>query len=93
MTGEPGPLVDGFSQKPWGVNYGLWTHPLTPYRRQKEGAEPYSVKPKSARFGYRDWTPVVVGGNQGVLAEPAEPSASHELGAPETFAAPTAADA
>ncbi len=68
MTGETGPLVDGFVQKPWGVNYGLWTHPLTPYRRQKEGSEPYSVKPKSARFGYRDWTPVVVGETHGVLA-------------------------
>jgi CRISPR system Cascade subunit CasA len=72
MTGEIGPLVDGFVQKPWGVNYGLWTHPLTPYRRQKEGAEPYSVKPKSARFGYRDWTPVVVSEAHGVLATPAQ---------------------
>jgi CRISPR system Cascade subunit CasA len=72
MTGETGPVVDGFVQKPWGVNYGLWTHPLTPYRRQKEGSDPYSVKPKSARFGYRDWTPVVVSETHGLLAEPAQ---------------------
>ncbi len=72
MTGEAGPLVDGFMQRPWGVNYGLWCHPATPYRRQKEGAEPYSVKPKSARFGYRDWTPVVVGETDGAIAHPAE---------------------
>jgi CRISPR system Cascade subunit CasA len=72
MTDETGPLVDAFSQKPWGVNYGLWAHPLTPYRRQKEGFEPYSVKPKSARFGYRDWTPVVVGETHGALADPAQ---------------------
>ena len=71
LTDESGALVDAFAQKPWGVNYGVWQHPLTPYRRQKEGAEPYSVKPKSARFGYRDWTPVVVGADDGGLASPA----------------------
>lgn len=72
MTGETGPLVGRFTQRPSGVNYGVWEHPLTPYRRRKEGAEPDSVKPKSARFGYRDWTPVVVGATTGVLATPAE---------------------
>ena len=30
------------------------------------------MKPKSARFGYRDWTPVVVGETEGVIAYPAE---------------------
>ena len=72
MTGETGQVVNGFVQKPWGVNYGVWAHPLTPYRAQKEGAERYSVKPKSGRFGYRDWTPVVVSAAEGVLAFPAE---------------------
>jgi CRISPR system Cascade subunit CasA len=71
MTGEAGPLVEGFVQKPWGMNYGLWTHPATPYRRQKEGSDPYSVKPKSAHFGYRDWTAVVVGETEGAIAHPA----------------------
>jgi CRISPR system Cascade subunit CasA len=71
MMGCHGPLVEGFVQKPWGVNYGIWTHPLTPYRRQKEGAEPYSVKPKSTRFGYRDWTATIVGEESGKLADPA----------------------
>jgi CRISPR system Cascade subunit CasA len=72
MTGVEGALVDAFTQKPWGMNYGPWRHPLTPYRQQKEGAEPYSVKPKSARFGFRDWTTVVVGEKMGVLAHPAK---------------------
>lgn len=72
MTGVEGPLIHAFRQNPWGMNYGLWRHPLTPYRQQKEGAEPYSVKPKSARFGFRDWTAVVVGEKSGVLAHPAE---------------------
>jgi CRISPR system Cascade subunit CasA len=72
MTGEEGPLVTECVQKPWGVNYGLWSHPLTPYRQQKEGAEPYSVKPKSSRFGYRDWVAVTVGEkNESGIASPA----------------------
>lgn len=71
MTGDEGPLVAEWVQKPWGVNYGLWTHPLTPYRRQKEGSEPYSVKPKSNRFGYRDWVAVTVAEEKGALATPA----------------------
>jgi CRISPR system Cascade subunit CasA len=70
LTGEEGPLVSGFVQKPWGPNYGLWQHPLTPYRRQKSEGEPYSVKPKSGRFGYRDWVGVVFGDVTGTLAEP-----------------------
>ncbi len=61
MTGETGPMIGGFVQKPWGPDYGLWLHPLTPHRRQKESEEPYSVKPKSGRFGYRDWVTVTFG--------------------------------
>ncbi len=69
MTDWQGPLVTGFVQKPYGTNYGLWQHPLTPYRRQKEAEEPYSTKPKSGRFGYRDWVAVTVGSKEGKLAE------------------------
>ena len=69
MTDEEGPLVTGFIQKPYGTNYGLWQHPLTPYRRQKEAEEPYSAKPKSGRFGYRDWVAATVGSKDGKLAE------------------------
>ena len=69
MTDEEGPLVTGFIQKPYGANYGMWQHPLTPYRRQKEAGEPYSAKPKSGRFGYRDWVAATVGSKDGKLAE------------------------
>ncbi|MDE2743049.1 MAG: type I-E CRISPR-associated protein Cse1/CasA [Gemmatimonadota bacterium] len=69
MTGMEGSLVTGFIQKKHGVHYGLWQHPLTPYRRQKEAGEPYSAKPKSGRFGYRDWVAVTVGSKEGKLAE------------------------
>lgn len=71
LTGRPGPVATGFVQKPYGLNYGLWQHPLTPYRRQKEGAEPYSAKPKAGRFGYRDWVAASLGDRGSVLRIPA----------------------
>jgi CRISPR system Cascade subunit CasA len=71
MTGENGPRVSGFAQRPWGMNYGQWLHPLTPYRRQKEDTERFSFKPKSGRLGYRDWVAVTVGAKDAVLASPA----------------------
>lgn len=55
--------------RPHGVDYGIWRHPLTPYRRQKELAEPYSAKPKPGPFGYRDWVAAVVGDASGELRE------------------------
>ncbi|WP_170975797.1 type I-E CRISPR-associated protein Cse1/CasA [Rhizobium sp. FY34] len=74
LTGEVGPLVTGFVQKPWGVNYGAWRHPLTPYRQAKETELPYTVKPKSSRFGYRDWVGAAIGRAEKVHAAfPAEP--------------------
>ena len=69
MTGREELLVTGFIQKPYGTKYRLWQHPLTPYRRQKEAGEPYSAKPKSGRFGYRDWVAATVGSKDGKLAE------------------------
>ena len=78
MTGWEGPLVTGFIQNPYGANYGLWQHPLTPYRRQKEAGEPYSAKPKSGRFGYRDWVAATVGSKE-VKGKLAEPSKNIEL--------------
>ena len=46
----------GVLQHPWGTNYGLWRHPLTPYYRQKMGAEPLPVHPRPGMAGYRNWT-------------------------------------
>lgn len=51
----------GFAQKPYGVNYTAWRHPLTPYYRAKEGAEWLPLHPRAGRFGYRDWVGVVIG--------------------------------
>lgn len=72
MTGAVGLVAIGFAQSPWGANYGLWRHPLTPYRRQKAGGEPYSVKPKSTRSGYVNWVAATVGGREGQLSEPSK---------------------
>lgn len=53
--------VTGVVQRPWGTNYAGWEHPLTPYYRQKAGAELLPVHPRAGRFGYRHWL--------GILAE------------------------
>ncbi|MCW1918121.1 type I-E CRISPR-associated protein Cse1/CasA [Rhodobacter sp. KR11] len=53
--------VNGVVQKPWGTNYAFWTHPLTPYYRQKPGTELLPVHPRAGIFGYRHWL--------GILAE------------------------
>lgn len=60
MTSGEEPLVTGFVQKPWGMNYSVWRHPLTPYRQSKDDA-PYTIKPKPVRMSYRDWVGVTVG--------------------------------
>jgi CRISPR system Cascade subunit CasA len=61
MTGQVGPIATGFLQRPSGNNYGVWQHPLTPYRREKPAGELYSMKPKAGRFGYRDWIAATLG--------------------------------
>lgn len=67
---DPQPVI-GVVQKPRGADYGSWRHPMTPYRRQKEADVPYSAKPKSGRFGYRDWVAGVLGDPAGKLQMPA----------------------
>jgi CRISPR system Cascade subunit CasA len=54
-------LISGVVQKPYGTNYAVWMHPLTPYYRQKAGEVPLPVHPRAGTFGYRHWL--------GVLAE------------------------
>lgn len=56
-----GDEVIGFSQKPYGINYGLWRHPLSPY---------YKMKPKDdwiARHPMADF--VLSRDAQGLLIE------------------------
>lgn len=52
-------LVTGVIQRPYGTNYGLWRHSLTPYYRMKAGEESLPVHPRAGLFGYRNWLGVV----------------------------------
>ena len=48
-------IVTGFRTEPWGVSYGVWRHPLSPYYPVK-GGPPLPIHAQSGRIGYRDWT-------------------------------------
>lgn len=59
ITGEIDEVVaTGFVTAPWGVSYGAWIHPLSPYYQVKPG-DPASprlpIHAQSGRIGYRDW--------------------------------------
>ncbi|MCK9554011.1 type I-E CRISPR-associated protein Cse1/CasA, partial [Aquamicrobium sp.] len=47
--------ITGVIQKPYGTNYALWKHPLSPYYRMKPGTEWLPKHPRAGRFGYRNW--------------------------------------
>lgn len=42
-------------QRPYGTNYGLWQHPLSPYYRLKAGAEKLPLHPRAGVASYRHW--------------------------------------
>ena len=52
--------ITGVIQKPWGINYGLWRHPLTPYYALKEGADILPKHPKPGAFAYRNWLGILM---------------------------------
>lgn len=54
-----GEHVTGVIQRPYGTNYAGWIHPLTPYYKQKAGAEWLPLHPRAGQFGYRNWLGVV----------------------------------
>jgi CRISPR system Cascade subunit CasA len=51
---EP-PRVTGVRQRPYGTNYGLWRHPLSPYYQQKAGSEHLPMHPRAGANSYRNW--------------------------------------
>ena len=55
---EAGKVID-VVQKPYGTNYALWKHPLSPHYRQKVGTEWLPKHPRAGRFGYRSWLGIV----------------------------------
>ena len=54
-------LVHGVVQKTYGTNYAGWQHPLSPYYRQKPGAELLPAHPKPGRVSYRNWLGLAFG--------------------------------
>jgi CRISPR system Cascade subunit CasA len=64
-----GIFVDSLETKPFGNNYDLWLHPLSPYRDADNSISFY--KPQNAgMIGYRHWSGIVVE-NQATGVKPA----------------------
>lgn len=61
-----GQAVSGVVQRPYGTNYALWEHPLTPYYRLKPGTELLPVHPRAGLFGYRNWLGIVCESDNGL---------------------------
>lgn len=53
-------VVTGVVQRPYGTNYALWQHPLSPYYRMKAGAELLPRHPASGRLPYRNWIGILL---------------------------------
>ena len=56
-------VVTGFVTKPWGVNYGVWRHPLTPYYKIKTDTLP--VHAPEGRVAYQQWLGLVYADDDG----------------------------
>ena len=69
---EAGGGIAAVVQRPYGTNYALWTHPLTPYYRQKPGTELLPVHPRAGRFGYRHWLGILASARDGDLRQRAQ---------------------
>jgi len=61
-----GAQATGFHQKPQGVKYVGWRHPLSPYYRQKPEGDLLPAHPRPGRFGYRDWVAATAGDDKGL---------------------------
>jgi CRISPR system Cascade subunit CasA len=58
LTGVVDSVVTSkFVAAPWGVNYGVWHHPLTPYYRNMNKTLP--VHAPEGAIGYREWLGLV----------------------------------
>ena len=65
LTGVVDGLVcTGFSAVPWGIHYGVWRHPTTPYYKPKANSNnPLPVHAPEGRLGYRQWLGFVFKGD------------------------------
>ena len=55
-------VATGFRMRHGGVNYGVWDHPLTPYRRFK--ADRLPMHPPEGRVTFQDWVTFSVGSDK-----------------------------
>jgi CRISPR system Cascade subunit CasA len=72
LTGNIDDIVcTGFTTLPWGVNYGIWRHPLTPYYKSKANSNDpdLPVHAPAGRLGYRQWLGLVFQGNKARAAD------------------------
>jgi CRISPR system Cascade subunit CasA len=66
LTGQiDSTIAGGWRQRPWGVKYEHWEHPLSPYDRTKP-TEPYlPVHPQPGGVGYRHWQGLLLNDSSG----------------------------
>jgi CRISPR system Cascade subunit CasA len=72
LTGKIDDIVcTGFTTLPWGVNYGIWRHPTTPYYKPKANSNDpdLPVHAPEGRLGYRQWLGLVFQGNKARAAD------------------------
>jgi CRISPR system Cascade subunit CasA len=56
LTGQPSPrLLVGYRQRPYGVQYDRWIHPLSPYYRTKPTEPWLAVHGGPSGVAWRDW--------------------------------------
>ena len=58
-------MVTGWRQRPNGVRYGNWDHPLSPYYHDAKSGGWFPVHPQPGGIGYRHWVAMAVGGKAG----------------------------
>ena len=57
---EEGGCITAFRQRPNGTNYASWTHPLTPYYKQRGSDAWLPRHPRAGQFAWRDWPGVLL---------------------------------
>lgn len=63
LVGEE--AVTGVVQRPYGTNYKVWLHPLSPYYRQKPGTEFLPRHPGNGALPWRNWQGIVLAESTG----------------------------
>jgi CRISPR system Cascade subunit CasA len=66
LTGDVDTIfVTGWRQRPNGIRYVAWDHPLTPSYKDAKGGGWLPVHPQPGGIGYRDWVAIAFGDTAG----------------------------